>query len=285
MYRLLSPQIIVDNIVTLVSPLIDWKKNINADVIKKAYRQLLSKLQPHCTRINDEQLFYSDAQTEHLFDAYFTNEATELKVDRVYTDDVLYPIAEKRKQALENALLQLEKTDPGFPDLFRLIINTVFCTPSKRLGGTSVNPRYIGVICAYNDMCSEEKTIPESLMHEFTHNALFLDELRYGHYDYEKMSDEKALIQIRTDTYAFPISFHRCLHSLFVNAEVLLVRDAYVGHQPLISQHLSSQEIVSRAKVYIESTEKNPDAQMVMTERSRMLFDICKKFYYSRGEK
>ena len=55
-------------------------------------------------------------------------------------------------------------------------MNTVFSISSKRLGGTSVNPRYIGVMCAYYDMMAEKDAIPELLIHEFTHNALFLDE-------------------------------------------------------------------------------------------------------------
>lgn len=285
MYRLLSPQEIVNNLVTLVSPIIKEEKNIDALVIKKAYRQFLSNLQPHCPLTQDEKLFYSDAETEKLFSDYFINEETEIKGERIIPDSVLYPAAIDRKKALEKSLHQLEKIDPDFSDLFHLIMNTVFCTASQKLGGSSVNPQYIGVMCAYYDMNAEEKAIPELLIHEFTHNALILDELCYGHYDYQKMAAEKAQIYVRLSDYSYNISFHRLLHSLIVNAEILLARDAYIGHQPLITQHLPSPGIVKRAKIYISETEKNQYVQMAMTERSRMLFDICKKFYYSRGEK
>ena len=284
MYRLLSPQEIVNNLVTLVSPIIK-EENVDTSAIKKAYRQFLLTLQPHCPLTMNEKLFYADADTEKLFADYFENEETEIKGERIIPDSVLYPNAIDRKKALEKSLHQLETIDPDFSDLFHLVMNTVFCTESQRLGGSSVNPQYIGVMCAYYDMNAEEKAIPELLIHEFTHNALILDELCYGHYDYQKMAEEKAQIYVRLPDYAYNISFHRLLHSLIVNAEILLARDAYIGHQPLITQHLPSLGIVKRAKIYIEETEKNQHAQMAMTDRSRRLFDICKKFYYGRGEK
>ncbi len=77
------------------------------------------------------------------------------------------------------------------------------------------------------------------------------------------------------------MSFHRCLHGLFVNAEVLLARDAFIGHEKLISQHLPTAEVIKRAKIYIKAVDKNSYLKIVMTERSAFLFEKSKQFYFS----
>lgn len=283
MYRLLSPQVIVDNVVILASHKIQSKSNINTSVIKSAYCEFLSELQPHCPYTKDARLFYADAESEQLFLPYHAYKEIEILREFVAPQNPLYPQAEERKAAIQKSLTTLKTIDPTFVELFHLIMNTVLCTTTDFLGGgTSVNQEFIGVMCAYYDMDSEERAIPESLIHEFTHTALFLDELRYTHYQYDKMREQQAQIPVQFGGDSYSMTFRRCLHSLFVHAEVLIARDLYIGHGSLRSQHLSSPEIIKRAKIYIDATEKNSHIPSVMTERSRMLFDVCKQFYSQR---
>lgn len=66
--------------------------------------------------------------------------------------------------------------------LFKLIMNAVSCTTGSRIGGTAVNSVFIGVMCAYLGMIADKVSVAELLIHEFTHNILFLGALRFGHY-------------------------------------------------------------------------------------------------------
>ncbi|EKD70715.1 MAG: hypothetical protein ACD_46C00429G0008 [uncultured bacterium] len=281
MYRLLSSQVIINNVVTLTFPYIENSFNLDQNALKKAYRKYLKHIQPHCPYPDNNQLFYSDITTELNFTDYFSDEEFDVKeIERkINVNEVLYKDAEDRKKVLENALSYLEKTDPMFSELFCLIMNTVFCTATKKLGGTSVNPRFIGVMCAYHDMTAEEQAVPELLIHEFTHNVLFLDELRYGHYHYEKLYDPNLYLDAVDRGVKFKFPLNRCLHSLIVSAEILLARNAYIGHAPKVTQHLTSSKILERSKNYVQIIRQNKDFNQIMTDRSRELFAICEKFY------
>lgn len=281
MYRLFSSEAIVENVITLSLPYVQDPENLDQNNLKKAYRYYLAEIQPHCPHMESSQLFRSDSQTELDFANYFAKEemdTTEIE-KQIDVNNVLYPNAEIRRQELEKAFAQIKMTDPTFAEIFQLVMNTVFCTVTQRIGGTSVNPKFIGVMCAYHDMTAEPKAIPELMIHEFTHNTLFLDELRFGHYHYEHLNDETTYLDASDRGVKFQMPFHRCLHSLIVSAEILLARDAYIGHEPTINQHLTSEKILVRSKKYVATIANSSAYDKIMTERSRELFNTVKNFF------
>jgi len=281
MYRMLSAQEIINNIVALSLPFVNNKEPLAAPDLKLAHQKFLRSLQPHCPILNPEQLFYADCESEMAFENYFIREEIEYKHPAlaVNLSELLYKNPLHRKLSLEQGLEQLSIDDPVFVALFKLTMNIVFCTTSNRLGGTSVNPRFIGVMCAHQDMNAERLAIPELFIHEFTHQALFLDDLRYGHYHHELMKEPKAFCDIHYNGANYPVSLHRCLHSLIVNAEVLMARDAFIGHQPRISQHLPSCELIHRANIYLAAINDNRYALAVMKDRAMELFEKCQSVY------
>lgn len=281
MYYLLSPQVIVDNVVTLAAPYIKDKVCLDQQGLKKAYQEYLMQLQPHCPYRNKSQLFYSDIETERAFTDYFSDEesdVTELDA-QVNLAEVMYPDPKIRQYVLEKGLAYLEEADAIFSQVFRLVMNTVFCTV-QRIGGTSVNPAYVGVMCAYYDMTAEEGVVPELLIHEFTHNALFLDELRYGHFtDYQLLKNPAAQLQAIDRGVEFSFSFKRILHSLFVGGEILSARKKYLGHEVRVNQHIPSDQILARSKKYIQDISNNQAIRSLMTDRCCELFNTLEKFY------
>lgn len=278
MYRLISPEAIMNNLIVMSSPYIEDRTSLDDAKLKHAYIEFLNQVQPHCPNNLGPDLVFADAETESSLSGYFSGEevdTTDLE-KKIDLDQVMYPDPAIRRDALLIALNYMEMIDRSYTDVFKLLINTIFCTTSKRIGGTSVNPRYIGVICAYHDMYAEQKAVPELLIHEFTHNTLFLDELRYGHYDYTKLRDPKTFIAARDRGLKVKFPVNRCLHSLVVSAEVLLARDTFLGHEPIITQHLSSDEIRARSRKYVAILKKD---KSVLSDRGKEIFDYCEQFF------
>ncbi len=129
------------------------------------------------------------------------------------------------KEVLANVQVAMDRlagVNPGLYRLFDLVIHTVFYHRSQNSGGGSISSAP-GVI-----WCSPKRTwsqfdLAEFLVHELTHNILFLDERRYEHY-----SDPEALFAREN----FPVSavlgiprpLDRAFHSLVVATEVLCFR-------------------------------------------------------------
>jgi len=282
MYQLLSPQIIVENIVALASPYIQNKKKLDSPSLKKAYCDYLQSIQPYCPLIHNNQLFYSDSETENLFSDYFSDSEIDMAeiYEKINLDAVMYPIANDRLNILKKSFSHIEKIDPTFCDVFRLVMNTVFCTVTKNLGGTSVNPKYIGVMCAHHDMQSEEDVIPELFTHEFTHNAILIDEHRYGHYkNYESLKDPETYIDATDRGMHFKLPLNRILHSMLVAVEIIKLRDAFIGHQPRINQHVVTDQLIARDKKYIKTIEENKKIKNLFTDRGCYLYELVKNFY------
>jgi len=281
-YQLLSPKIIVENIIVLASPYITTQSKLDSVVLKQAYCDYLQNIQPYCPLIRNDQLFYADAETEFLFQNYFSD--PEIDMTEVYQhidiNKVMYPDPNTRCDVLNRAFSRMEQQDSTFGSLFRLVMNTIFCTVSKHIGGTSVNPKYLGVMCAHHDMHSEETVVPELLIHEFTHHTVLLDEHRYGHYkSYQALSDPDTHIDSYDRGMHFKFPLNRIMHSMLVAVEVIKLRDNYIGHLPCINQHANTEVLIARDKEYIKTIEKNRRIQMLFTERGYYLYETVKAFY------
>lgn len=281
MLRISSSKDILNTYLTLIKPYLNPSENIDVKALKEAYVQFLENTQPHCPHMRNNKLFDAGMELEADFSGYFGPEFRVPEASEAYLPDViLYPDPNKRIEALEKAWLDLKKKDSAFHDLFPLLMNTVFPVHSQRLGGTSVNPSYMGVMCAYYDMTAEEATLPELLIHEFTHNCLFLDELRYRHYqDYKKLMDPDSFVHANYRGKAIKLPFDRCFHSLVVCAEIFLVREAYVGHEKLIGPHPTTDKLIARAKSYLEQIKTNRTIQTLMTDRCQEIVARCDQIF------
>lgn len=284
MYYLTSPQQIMDNVVALSKPYLNHRQQNDLNALRSAYHQYLKTIQPDCGTFDKREIFYSDAATENAFLGFFGSEdRISLQADEFdfeYQRNVLYPDPEVRKNVLIEALDTIQEYEPIWADLFKFVMHAVFCTVTHRVGGTAVNPSYIGVMCAYYSMNAEKKAVSELLIHEFTHNALFLDEHRYGHYtDYDFLNTNKdTFIQSFYKGNSVLIPFDRAFHRLIVFIEILQARNLYIGHQPLVSQHAETPYLLKICALYLEQMLTNPSLKQLLTLRAKELLDQCQKF-------
>lgn len=126
------------------------------------------------------------------------------------------------KALVQAAIAHLQTVNPGLHRLFNLTIHTIFYHRSRNSGGGSISSAPGAIWCSAKRTWSSTD-LAEFLVHELSHNLLFLDERRYEHY-----KDQKAIM----DPKNFPVSavlkiprpLDRVFHSLIVASEVLSFR-------------------------------------------------------------
>jgi len=147
------------------------------------------------------------------------------------------------------AIEQLGKVNPGLGRVFDLVIHTLFFHRSRNSGGGSVSSAP-GVI-----WCSPRRTwspddMAEFLVHEFTHNMLFLDERRYEHYKDPQLLADPEMFAVSA-VLKIPRPLDRTFHSLVVASEVLSFREEN-GEPAAPLVHPSTQELLRSCRSTID---------------------------------
>lgn len=277
MSAILAHEEILQNILDLTRPY-QTQKMLDMAGLKRAYLGFLQVLQPQCPQLSDDLAFYADANTEALFEGFFLADTRIPSESITYSPtSPMYPCPERRMQALKNGFYRLSHQDKHFFALFSLVMNTVFCTTGTRIGGSAVNSAYIGVMCAYLDMTADSVSIAELLIHEFTHNALFIDELRFGHYQNRSLLHD-ANYFVQTDNRG-AVPFDRWFHALIVYAEIIDARTRYLGHEVRPSQHADSNTLIRQAREEIVRVNQHQTMLSNLSARGQALMQRCQTFF------
>jgi hypothetical protein len=168
-----------------------------------------------------EQITTDEARIAKLIAKHTDNAAPhDLTVGALETPQSARQAAMERVTA---AIDQLGAVNAGLRRVFNLVIHTLFFHRSHHSGGGSISSAP-GVI-----WCSPRRTwsltdMAEFLVHELTHNILFLDERRYEHYvDPRLLLDEENFAV--SAVLKVPRPLDRAFHSLVVAREVLSFRE------------------------------------------------------------
>ena len=278
MYHLLGAQCALDNIVALSRNFAAPNIDVTQSILKKAYHDFLISTQSDFLKLDFNELITCDPAIEQSLDNYFTPEFRVNNVD-LFANDATHPDPMNRKKALQQSLEDIAQYDATLHELIHFVMHTILCTTSKKTGGTSVNPKYIGVMCAYFDMCAEQAAIPELIVHEFSHNLLFLDEHRYGHYtSYKALEQPNALIDSYYKDQLIKLPLDRVFHRMVIFVELLHLRDNMIGHDPKLSQHQSSDKLLHIMRWYIQQIDSNATIQQLMKPRCAYIYNLIKSF-------
>lgn len=207
--------------------------------LRQLYLNFLKKIQPntwHPEEISDQKfIFDQNAIVELTRHHQEDTELSDFEVDLEIVDEA---IMREATVPIQNAIEILSKTDDGLYQLFNIAINTLFYVRSLKQAGGSVSSS-IGVIWCGNRKNWTVYDIMEFLVHELTHNLVFLDELRYKHYlNFKDIASP--------DNYAISAVLRKLrpldkvFHSLVVAVEVLCFRVSCIGHQENTKVHPSS---------------------------------------------
>lgn len=185
-----------------------------------------------------------------------------------------------KRERLTIALKEIGFFCPEYAALFRTLITDIFILPSRVAKGGSTS-QAVGVIWANPRISYTILDLMEILIHEFTHHAMFLDELRYGHYAYAEVLKRSTWACSAILNVDRPLD--KVLHSTVVAVEVLLWRSAYLGHPVQPRVHPPTDVLIEQVSSSIasmdESLQKNPAifqprALTLLANAKRVMVDV-----------
>lgn len=234
------------------------KKLNSLHELKPRYRLFLSSLSQRIIAPHEREPAYTSTpeETRRLAALFSNDSALDDKLQSDVITEADDPEHEQKRMRVHDALCELARYSPSYAELFNTVVTDIFISPSTvaRAGSTS---GAVGAIWMNPKLSYPVFDLMEMLVHEFTHQAMFLDELRHGHYVYGAIADRSTWAKSAILNISRPLD--KVLHSIVVAAEVLLLRREHIGqpaapraHPPTdimleqLDESLSSIEAVTR---------------------------------------
>ncbi len=198
------------------------EKTNQKNELSSSYLKFLQKLQPSNTvpQMGGNYLCVDRDRINDLCKKYLQDTAlTDLETDFIETPTASMHLALAK---IEEGIAWLKTHDTALHDILTLVIHTFFYFRSKESGGGSVSSA-IGVIWCGNRKNWVLNDVVEFLVHELTHNLVFLDEYRYKHYtNLDTLIAKENYAQSAILKIGRPLD--KVFHSLVVAHEVLQFR-------------------------------------------------------------
>lgn len=255
--------------------------------LKNNFREFLRNDLQHYVPTTDDIFIYDPLDEARLTERYMGDSA----LDDVNQAELLGDAhdSNSRESALERIRATAEKLkecDPKFSTIFDLTIHSVFSRKTKPVdpktgriikafgGSTSDN---IGTIWIANPSGLTERDIAEFLVHELTHNLLFVDELCEPHYDYELVLKPSNFAYSAVRKFKRPAD--KVLHSIVVAHEILQARQMFLEDKfgPDISLHPPSNQLRHNALLAIEDLKSVQRRAPILHDRALQLLEACRE--------
>jgi hypothetical protein len=246
--------------------------------VKSGYNRYLQTFQPPFTTIeNVEPVFVRDREhTERIFALYQRHSRLNDLQQQAINFDVV-PESELNwvQEATFSAIDQISKFDKDLENLTKLVINLLFTAGAQNAGGGSSSAA-IGCIWLNPRRRWTKQDFCEFLVHETTHQLMFLDELRHRHY-----TDPESLEREENFAYSSILNKQRpldkVLHSLVVAHEVLEFRKHFFDIDEKTFLHPAThvmEESICKTICSLRALNEN-----IMTSRSWHLIEKIGKAY------
>ncbi len=237
---------------------------LRSRLVDLAVKTGVSDLQP-----SDGQYCYEPGRIEGLV-KHFQDDSviTDIETDFLATSD------SSRKEAMSHVrkghrLLRLQ--DPTLGSLFDLVIHTMFYHRSSQSSGGSVSSA-LGVIWCSPKRSWTNVDAAEFLLHEFTHNLIFLDERRHQYFtSFDDLADTNNWAVSAVLKKRRPLD--KCLHSLIVANEILTHRSV-VGQPADPKVHPPSIELHRSSLACLDSLKQACDNMRIVQPRLIELLDL-----------
>ena len=178
------------------------------------------------------------------------------------------------RRRIEEGLAYIELHCPELHDVFCLAIQTMFFFDSPTMSG-GTNSEAVGVIWVNIKLHWSVHDVAEFLIHELTHNLIFIDELVDRHFNYALLPREEnfalsAILGVRR-----PLD--KVFHSILVAYEILSARRQFLGDAS-IHVHPPSAKLHQGVSESLESLHSLGNLDELLTERGRSLIrDVSTK--------
>lgn len=256
-----------------------YSKDLTSESLRANYLEYVKGIQIKnrvCTEKDTQWIYSLDKVLDYV--KLFSEDSivNDLQQQNVI-NPTLYKEAEgsSKLERTQRAFEKLKNIFPDFYDVFKLNIHTVFSAPSAVAGGGSTSGA-VGVIWSNPQDHWQEQDIFEILIHEYTHNAMFIDELCSQHYvSLKEVAKEEnytisAILKKRR-----PLD--KVLHALAVGVEVLAARHYVLGHPTKPCAHPPTEMLLLQTEKSIESIRELKNLDALLTLKGKEVVDRCER--------
>jgi hypothetical protein len=255
--------------------------------LKNRYLEALSKVQPMVQRSLEAKakVLEDESRERHLMSFYVIDSVLNDKDQKTIFqgDPASAEVRNQRRLRLHRAIEQLRTNKTEYAVLFDLIVSDIISPDSRRAGGGTTSAAISVIWANVRDKWTDADLL-ELLIHEHTHNLMFIDELCHGHYhDYDIMANREYYAKSAILSEKRPLD--KALHSLVVASEVCLARenDVYLK-QSVPVLHPTSAKLRDQALACVDSIKEIDRATHVLTDRGRYLVDKCRQSLYAGSD-
>lgn len=209
-----------------------------------------------------EKITYDEARIAKLMAKH-----TEYLAPTDLTVGALETPLSARQEAMarvEAAIEHIATVNPSLHRVFDLVIHTLFFHRSRNSGGGSVSSAPGTIWCSPRRHWTVTDTA-EFLVHEFTHNMLFIDERRFEHYVDPQVLQQPENFAVSA-VLKIPRPLDRAFHSLVVASEVLSFRDEN-GEPEMPHVHPSTLELARACQDTIDGIRAVISQKALVTSR------------------
>jgi hypothetical protein len=240
------------------------------DDLRYFYLHFLAKHQPN-TILNNKDLFVDDIFIEdQLFKTFCKDNPDVLRADKKRS---LLEKSSTLTQA-KDAFYDLKKNNNEIYQLLYLTMHAIVFIQSENIASGS-SSLLLGVLWLNFPATFSEIDITELYVHELTHTLLFLDELRYNHYNYAKIRDQNYFTQSAIMHQKRRLD--KVLHSIVVAHEILHTRKNFFGHyKGAFKAHPDSKLLLDKTLNSIADVEAQSDIETLLTPRGQEILRDCK---------
>lgn len=281
MLSIKGPEEVIKNIITISKPYLIAP--INQNTLRNAYRTFLKNAQPEVPQGNSPEIsFLWEKQDIKNLLKIFEEESVLDDFDEVFSgtnaNDGFHSI-----KLIKDALEQMKNLNSNYSNIINLAIHTIFAAPSQLAGGGSTSA---AIGCIWVDARKHWAThdILEFLVHETTHNLIFINELCNQHYnDYDEI--------VKKENFSWsailnkPRPMDKVFHSILVSTEVLLFRNSYIGHPENSCLHPPSHIMLEQTQNSINYIKKSDALSGLLTDIAKELLETCEENLHKIAEK
>lgn len=244
--------------------------------VEKNFHEFLKYYQPkvpsaHAVSAQIIDQFDTESTLAELFrtDSMLNDrDQSNLIEDRYKTEEY-----KEKSELLMKTLEKIKALNPDIHTLFNLTIDSLFLRHSKGSGGGSTS-NAIGVIWINCRPNWSEQDLIELMVHELSHNLVFIDELRHLHFtNYKMIALEENFAKSAILKIKRPID--KVFHSIVVAIEVLHMRKNHLSEPKDPKVHPPSDKMISQTREALDSLRSLNQYENLLTERGKLIMQKC----------
>ncbi len=272
MYGLYGIKHSIENIYKLSAPFIGTDKVQQIKDLKPAYRRFLKSVHDKFPiSVDSSQIIQDQIKIKEYVTAFASSQLNDLNQENMVGNLYSETMFATNASLIQESIKELKNISPDLFELFDLAIHSIILCDStqnqegSKAHGGSTN-ECIGLIWLNLKPGTSKENAIEMLIHELTHTLVFLDELTFGHFNYDKLSLKEYWATSSILKRERPMD--KVIHSILVSIELLQWRIKFklVNEENLL--HPKSETLIASLNASILSVLEHPRKDEVCLPRS-----------------